>query len=263
MATRAIWKGSLKVGSLDVGIKLYAAVKDRNAHFHILEDRTGSRVRQRMVRESGEEVAHKKIQKGYEIEPGTFVVVEEKDLERMKPPESRDIETLRFVPSQEIGNEWYDRPYYLGPDDDDDTNYFAFVEALQKSNAVGIVRWVMRGKAYVGALTTQDDYLLLIKMRYSQEVQPSQDLAPPSGPALDQKELRMAKELLSALEGKFEPAEFHDDYRERVLHFVEAKAKGKHPRLPIIKERTTGASLDDQLTKSLAALKRGPEKRVA
>ena len=73
----------------------------------------------------------------------------------------------------------------------------------------------------------------------------------------------MAKELVSALEGKFEPAEFHDDYRERVLNFIEAKGKGKHPRLPVVKERATGASLDDQLTKSLAALKRGPEKRVA
>jgi DNA end-binding protein Ku len=262
MAARAIWKGILKIGSLDVAIKLYAAVKDRNVHFHVLQKRTRSRVRERMVRESGEQVAHENIRKGYEAEPGTFVVVDEKELERMKPPESRDIETMRFVPSQEIGNEWYDRPYYLGPDDDDEA-YFALVEALQKSDAVGIVRWVMRGKAYVGALSTEEDYLLLIKMRYAEEVLPSQDLAAPTGPALDSKELRMAKELVSALAGKFAPAEFHDDYRERVLHFVEAKAKGKSPRLPIIKERTTGASLDDQLTKSLAALKRGPEKRVA
>lgn len=92
---------------------------------------------------------------------------------------------------------------------------------------------------------------------------PANGLTAPSSAALEPKELRMAKELVSALEGKFEPAEFHDEYRQRVLNFVEAKAKGKHPRLPIIKERTTGASLDDQLTKSLAALKRGREKRVA
>jgi DNA end-binding protein Ku len=215
-----------------------------------------------MVRESGEEIARKNITKGYEIEPGTFVVVEDEDLERMKPLHSRDIEITRFVPSDEIGNEWYERPYYLGPDDDDQ-NYFALVEALQKSELVGIVRWVMRGKEYVGALSTKDDYLLLIKMRYAEEVLPSQDLSAPSGPDLNPKELRMAKELVSALEGKFKPAEFHDDYRKRVLQFVEAKAKGKPPPLPIIKERITGASLDDQLTKSLAALKRGPEKRVA
>jgi DNA end-binding protein Ku len=73
----------------------------------------------------------------------------------------------------------------------------------------------------------------------------------------------MAQELVSALEGTFEPEEFHDDYRERVVTFVEAKAKGKHPRLPTIKERPTGASLNDQLARSLAALKRGREKKVA
>jgi len=259
---RAIWKGILKVGALDTAVKLYAAVEDRKVHFHVLQGQTRSRVRQRMVRDTGEEVVRENIRKGYEVEPGTFVIVENEELERLKPPESRNLETTRFVPTQAIGNEWYERPYYLGPDDDD-SNYFALVEALQKSQLVGIVRWVMRGKDYVGALSTEGEHLLLIKMRYAEEVLPAKGLTAPSSAALDPKELRMAKELVSALEGKFEPAEFHDEYRERVLNFVEAKAKGKHPRLPIIKERTTGASLDDQLTKSLAALKRGREKRVA
>jgi len=262
MAARAIWKGILKVGSLDTAVKLYAAVEDRNVHLHVMQEQTRSRVRQRMVRETGEEVVRENIRMGYEIEPGTFVVVESEELERLKPPESRNLETTRFVPPHAISNEWYERPYYLGPDDDD-LNYFALVEALQKSGRVGIVRWVMRGKDYVGGLCTQGEHLLLIKMRYAEEVLPARGLSAPSGAALNPKELQMAKELLSALDGKFEPAEFHDEYHERVLNFLEAKAKGKHPRLPIIKERITGASLDDQLTKSLAALKRGREKKVA
>jgi DNA end-binding protein Ku len=262
MALRAFWKGILKVGSLDTAVKLYAAIEDRNVHFHVLQEETSSPVRQRMVRETGEEVARENTRKGYEIEPGRFVVVEDKEIEQFKPPESRNIETTRFVPSDAIDAEWYERPYYLGPDGDDQ-NYFALVEALEKAALVGIVRWVMRGKDYVGALSTEADYLLLHKMRYAEELLPSRSLTAPSGPALDPRELRMAKELVAALEGNFDPAEFHDDYRERVLHFVEAKVKGKHPRLPRIVERTTGASLDDQLTKSLAALKRGREKRVA
>ena len=262
MAARAIWKGILNVGPLDTAVKLYAAVEDRKVHFHVTQEPTHSRVRQRMVRETGEEVVSENIRKGYEIEPGTFVVVEGEELERLTPPESRNLEATRFVPPQAISSEWYERPYYLGPDHDDQ-NYFALVEALQKSNLVGIVRWVMRGKEYVGALCAEAEYLLLIKMRYAEEVLTTRGLAAPSGAALNPKELAMAKELVSALEGKFEPAEFHDDYRERVLNFVEAKAKGKHPRLPVVKERVTGASLDDQLTKSLAALKRGREKRVA
>jgi DNA end-binding protein Ku len=262
MAARAIWKGILKIGSLDTAVKLYAAVEDRNVHFHLLQDETSSRVRQRMVRDTGEEVTRENTRKGYEIEPGRFVVVEDKEIERLKPRESRNIETTRFVPTDAVGPEWYERPYYLGPDDDDQ-NYFALVEALEKAALMGIARWVMRGKDYLGALYREGDYLVLHKMRYAEEVLPSHGLTAPSGPALDPRELRMAKELVAALQGKFDPAEFHDDYRERVVHFLEAKAKGKHPPLPRIKERTTGTSLDDQLTKSLAALKRGREKRVA
>jgi DNA end-binding protein Ku len=263
MAARAIWKGVLNVGSSNVPVKLYAAVEDRKVRFHVLENKTNTRVRQRMVRDTGEEIARDETRKGFEIEPGTFVIVEDAELERLKPQESRDIETMRFVPPLQISNEWYERPYYLGPDGDEDSKYFGLVEALQEADLTGIVRWSMRGKSYVGALTTEGDHLLLVKMRFAEEVLPMRGLKAPDGPALDPKELRMAQELVSALEGTFEPEEFHDDYRERVVTFVEAKAKGKHPRLPTIKERPTGASLNDQLARSLAALKRGREKKVA
>jgi DNA end-binding protein Ku len=215
-----------------------------------------------MVEETGEAVVRENIKKGYEVEPGTFVILDDEELDKLKPPESRDITPLRFVSPEQISNEWYERPYYLGPDDEED-RYFALVEALTKSRQVGIVRWTMRGKAYVGALTTESDYLLLIKLRYSEEVLPARELPAPAGAALDPKEIRMARELVSALEGQFEPGEFHDEYRERVLEFVEAKARGKAPRLPVVKEKTVAASLDDQLAKSLAALKRGREKSIA
>jgi len=120
----------------------------------------------------------------------------------------------------------------------------------------------MRGKAYLGALTTEGDHLMLIKTRYSEEVIAG-SLSAPSGPPLEEKELRMAQELVSALAGNFHSEDFHDDYRERVADFVEAKAKGKHLRLPAIKEKETGGSLDAQLSRSLAALKRGKEKKIA
>jgi DNA end-binding protein Ku len=261
MAARAIWKGVLKIGSAEVPVKLYAAVEDRKVHFHMLQGEMKSRVKQQMVNETGKAVARDDIRKGYEVEPGTYVVVEEQELQALKPPESRNITALRFVPASELSHEWYERPYYLGPDDDED-KYFALVESLHQNASTGIVRWTMRGKDYVGALLTDGDYLMLIKTRYAEEIV-AQNLSAPSGPPLDAKELRMAHELVAALEGKFEPEEFHDEYRERVLQFVEAKAKGKHPRLPAVKAAKSAGSLDEQLTRSLAALKRGREKKIA
>jgi len=260
MATRAIWKGVLRIQSTDVPVKLYAAVQDRKIHFHVLQGQSKTRVKQQMVRKTGEAVARENVRKGYEIQPGQFVVVEDSELEELKPEESRNISTTRFVPLAEISNEWYERPYYLGPDGDAPM-YAALVEALQRQDAGGIARWSMRGKAYVGVLTTYENCLVLIKTRYSEEVL-SRGLSAPAGP-LDPKELKMAHELVSALEGDFKPEEFHDEYRERLLTFVEAKARGKHPRLPAIKERKAEGSLDVQLQRSLTALKRAEEKRIA
>jgi DNA end-binding protein Ku len=262
MAARAIWKGSLKVGSHTAPIKMYAAVQDRDVHFHVLQSTTKSRVKQEMVSEDREQVEKAEIRKGYEVEPGTFVLVQPAELQKLKPKESRLIDMLRFVPGTQLGNEWYERPYYLGPDGDAGS-YFALAEALEKRNVIGIARWSMRGKSYVGALRVEDGYLMMIKLRYSEEVLSSDKLSAPTGGRLEQKELRMAEELVGALEGKFEPEEFRDEYRERLTNFIKAKAKGKRPRLPQISERRTAGALDQQLAKSLAAMKRGREKKVA
>jgi DNA end-binding protein Ku len=121
----------------------------------------------------------------------------------------------------------------------------------------------MRGKSYVGALMVEGDYLVLIKLRYTEEVLSTKDLPAPAGRPLAANELRMAEELVSALAGKFDPREFRDEYRDRVLDFIKAKAKGKHPRLPAVKERKAAASLSDQLAKSLSAMKRVRREKVA
>ena len=262
MATRAIWKGVLKIGRETVPVKLYAAVEDRDVHFNVLRSQTKSRVKQQVVTANKQEVAKDQIRKGYEIEPGTFVIIEPRELQQLKPKESRVISFPRFVPTIELGNEWYERPYYLGPDGSV-ADYFALVEALEKRNVLGIARWSMRGKAYVGALRVEEGYLLLMRLRYAEEVLSARDLPAPGGRPLEEKELRMAEELIGALEGTFDPQAFRNEYRDRLMEFVEAKAKGKHLRLPKTQDRQTGESLNQQLAKSLAAMKRGREKRVA
>src|SRR5262245_46986824 len=124
MVARAIWKGSLKIGSATIPIKIYAAVEDRDVHFHVLQKTTKSRVKQEMVTENRQPVEKEEVRKGYEIEPGTFVTVSASELQRLKPKESRIVSMLRFVPVSQLGNEWYERPYYLGPEAEV-SNYFA------------------------------------------------------------------------------------------------------------------------------------------
>ena len=261
MAARAIWKGQIKIGGTKVPVKLYSGVVDRTVRFHILDDQHLMRVKQHMVQpDSGDEVANEEIQKGYEIEPGKFVILTEKDLADLEPKPSRDIEITEFVPPEAISQQWYERPYYLAPDGDEKA-YFALAEALQKTGREGIAHWVMRNKPYVGALRAEGDYLILFTQRNAEEVISARDLPKPAGRPPTQKELNMAKQLVGLLEGDFNPADYKDEYRKRVMEFIEKKAKGKAPRLHAVKTKRKPSSLDSVLEKSLQALKK--EKRAA
>jgi len=261
MAARAIWKGELKIGTAKIPVKLYSAVVDRTVHFHILDDKHLMRVKQHMVSpDSGDEVATEEIQKGYEIEPGRFVVVTDEDLAKLEPKASRDIEITEFVPPEALSQQWYERPYYLGPDGDE-KSYFALAEALKNREREGLAHWVMRKKNYIGALRAEGDYLLLVTLRNAAEVISAKDLPKPAGRAPTAKELNMAKQLVSMLEDEFNPADYKDEYRERVMEFIEKKAKGKAPRLRAVKAKRKPSSLDSVLEKSLRALKK--EKRAA
>ena len=261
MAARAIWKGEIKLGTTKVPVKLYSAVEDRTVRFHVLDDRAKKRVKQHMVDpDSGEEVPSEEIQKGYEIEPGRYVILTEEDLEKLQPPPSRDIEIVEFVPQTKISEQWYERPYYAGPDGDE-KDYFALVEALKNKESEGIAHWVMRNKYYSGALRAVGDYLFLFTLRDANEVILSDDLTKPSGAAPTQKELAMATQLVEMLQGEFDPKEYKDEYRERVMEFIEKKARGRAPRLKAVKAKRQTAALDSVLAKSIASLRK--EKRAA
>lgn len=261
MAARAIWKGQLKIGSTKVPVKLYSAVADRTIRFHILDDRHKQRVKQHMVNpETDEEVTNEEIQKGFEIEPGTFVLLTEEDLKSLEPEPSRDIDITEFVPPEAISQQWYERPYYLGPDGDEEA-YFALAEALEKRGRLGVAHWVMRNKSYLGALRAEDGYLLLVTLRDAEEVISARNLPKPAGRAPTQSELRLATQLLGALAGEFDPKAYKDEYRARVMEFIEHKAKGHAPRLRLVKSKRKTSSLNDALAKSLKAVKK--EKRAA
>lgn len=261
MAARAIWKGEIKIGTTKVPVKLFSGVVDRTVRFHILDDKHLMRVKQHMINpDTGDEVPNEEIQKGYEIEPGRFVILNEKDLADLEPKPSREIEIMEFVPPEAISQQWYERPYYLAPDGDA-KSYFALAQALENKNREGVAHWVMRNKPYVGALRAQDGYLLLFTLRNADEVIAADELPKPSGRAPTQKELGMAKQLVSLLEGEFNPKDYKDEYRERVMEFVESKAKGRKPRLKMVKQKRAAASLDAVLSKSLASLKK--ERRAA
>jgi DNA end-binding protein Ku len=251
-AGRAVWKGVIVCGENSLPVKLYAAVEERGVHFRLLSRRHKTPVRQRMVdAATGEEVEKTRVQKGYEAEPGAFVLLAPSEIRLVQPKPSRQIEVVAFVPRVAVGHEWYERPYFLGPDGPRsvEARYFALVEALTVTERIGIARWVMRNIEYVGALTPHEGYLALISLRHAEEVVSASALHGPEGKDLDSKELAMARQLVGAMEGEFDPDWARDEYRERVLEMVERKARG----LPVKSVRGERKATQPSLVKALQA----------
>ena len=257
---RAIWKGIVKFGTVEVPVKLYSAVQDKSIHFRLLDAKRKEPIKQKMVNpETGKVVESDEIRRAYPTDTGKLVILDEEELEALAPEPSRDIEISRFVKTDKITHQWYDRPYYLGPDDAAG-DYFALAEALRKEGVEGVAHWVMRDKEYAGALRADGDYLMLITLRHAGEVVPASALEAPAGRPLDKREVAMAKQLIAAMEDELDIASFKDEYRERVLDLVEAKAAGKVVKFPRARAKKTDKSLADVLEKSLAAAKKKERK---
>ena len=257
MAARAMWKGRIRFGDVDVPVKLYSAIRSTSGvHFRLLHEKDLQPVKQQMVNpETGKVVEYEDVHRALPTEDGDLVMLDEDELTELEPESSRDIEITRFVEPSVITHAWYDRPYFLGPDDSG-PEYFALVEALRKQEKEGVARWVMRKKEYVGALRVEGDYLMLLTLRHAGEVVPASALKAPGGRALDKREVQMAKQLVAALEGDLELEAYHDEYRERVLELVAAKAEGKvlkFPKAP--KKKADDDALAAMLEQSLKAAK--------
>jgi DNA end-binding protein Ku len=253
---RAMWKGRIRFGDVDVPVKLYSAVQDRSVHFRLLHAKDMEPVQQQMVNPAtGKVVPYEDVRRAYPTDHGDLVILDDDELAELEPEPSRDIEITRFVDSDVITHQWYDRPYFLGPDDDD-TSYFALAAALGRKGRTGVARWVMRKKEYVGALRAQGDHLMLMTLRRAGEVVPASALEAPGGRALDGREVNMAVQLVSALEDDLDLSEYRDEYRDRVLELVEAKAEGRVLKFPQAKRKESEASLAKMLEKSVQDVKR-------
>lgn len=139
----------------------------------------------------------------------------------------------------------------MGPDNDFES-YFAFAKACEEHKLEGLARWNMRKKRYIGALRAESGYLKIITLRYPEEVVDASELPRPSGRPFEKQEMRMAEQLVSALEGDFNPEEYRDEYRQRVMEFLEKKAKGGTVKFRKVEEKKPKVvPLSDLLEKSL------------
>ncbi|HUP60352.1 MAG TPA: Ku protein [Thermoanaerobaculia bacterium] len=259
MAARAMWKGVIHVGSIEVPVKLYSGVTDRTVHFRLLHKTDKQPVKQQLVSsESGKPVEYAEVRKAYPVSRGRMVVLEDEELETLEPEESRDIAITRFVDPADVDQRWYERAYYLGPDGNTKA-YFALAEALRKKNKQAIAKWVMRDRAYAGALREEEGHLMLIVLRHADEIIAADALKPPGGRPMQKRELDMAAQLLEALHGELDPSQYRDEYRARVMELVETKAEGGKVKMKVFRPRKP--KREEQLADVLEASLAGAGKR--
>lgn len=254
-----IWKGHVEFGQVRVPVRFYSAVEDRSVHFNLLHDRDHVRVRQVMVNaETGEPVPSERMRRGVEVDDGTFVILRDDELQKLVPDDSRSIRIEQFVPNEQINHQWYERPYILGPDGQDD-DYFALAAALRDNRLEGLASWVMRKRRYLGSLQVSQGYLVMVTLRTAEEVIAVTSLPKPEGRALDKKELALAKQLIEGLHGKFDPSLYTNEYQDRLMKFIQAKAKGDKPKLRLVRAPrvTKQEDLTGVLSASLKSLRKG------
>jgi DNA end-binding protein Ku len=250
-----MWKGVLEVADDSVPVKFYAAASDRTVRFRLLDRESGRRVRQRMVRpDTGAEVPREEVRRGWPLPGGGHVVFEDSELEEIQPEKSRSIRVREFVPPTAIDHLLYRRPYHLGPDGDRE-GYFALVEVLRTEGLQGVAEWTMRNTRYVGALGADAEHLTMVTLRNADEIVDAASIDPPAGREPDAREIRMADQLVEALSDDFDATAFRDEYRDRVLEFIEARARGENVRFPRSEVRPRPDDLTDTLEASLAELR--------
>jgi DNA end-binding protein Ku len=253
MAARAIWKGVVLFEDVRVPVKLYSAVEDRNVRFKLLERKSKAPIAQQLVHpETDAVVPYEATRRGFVTDGDELVVLGPDELARLEPEPSRDILVRQFVPPEAIDHRWYDRPYYLGPDGDA-AAYGALARALDETALEGVAQWTMRKKAYVGALRAYRGYPVLVTLRNVEEVVPLEQVERPPEKPLDDRQLGMARQLLGMLEAPFEPEEFRDQYRDRVLALIETKRQGVEPPAPKPAKKRRSYDLDRALERSLQA----------
>jgi len=253
MTARAMWKADLTLGETKVPVKLYAAVRDTKVHFRLLHAADHAPVKQQMVDpETEQPVPPEQLKKAVAVDRGVYVLLTEAEQAALTPKPSRLISVEEVVAARAVDERWFDRPYYLGPDGDDE-GYFALAEALKKREAIGIAHWVLRNKRYVGALQASGGYLLLDTLRHVQEIVEVGAVRPNAARAPDKREIALAEQLIGALEDHFDPNEFRDEYQEQLKELLAAKASGKVVRFPKVAKRVQADSLVASLQASLKA----------
>lgn len=253
---RAIWKGSIGFGLVNIPVRLFSAVQSSGLDLDMLDEKDHSKIRFKRVNEhTGREVPYEKIVKGYQLND-KYVVLDDSDFEDASPEKTKMIELESFVDIGEINPIYYETSYYAEPEKQGKKAYALLQRALVKSKKAGLARFVLRSTENLCVMHPMDNVLVITKIRFAEEVRSYSDLILPSTERIGKKELDVGLALIKQYSSEFNIESFHDEYSKELLKIIKAKAKGKRATVKKLKPRTESSDdLYGQLMKSLGGKK--------
>jgi DNA end-binding protein Ku len=260
---KAIWTGSIGFGLVNIPIKMYSAVEDSSLDLDMLDKKDHANIKYKRVNEkTGKEVPWENIVRGYLLNE-KYVVLDKADFEKASPEKTKHIEISQFVGIDEIDSNYFEMPYFLEPDKTGGRAYALLNEALRKSKKAGIGLFVMHNREHLCIIKAQGDVLVLNRIRFAEELRDPKELKIPAAKAKPT-ELKMAINLVNQLTKKFDISQFKDDYSDKLMKLIRAKAKGKAvPVAPMKVVHSRSRDLMEQLKASLSTPKSSTRKKAS
>jgi len=233
--SRPVWQGAISFGLVNIPVQLQTAVQEKTVSFHMLSKDGSCRLRRKLYcPDTGKEVDFGDTARGVEVAKDEYVLVDDKEIERMRPEKGHTITIEQFVNLDEIDPIYFNRPYFAAPTGGSDKAYKLLHQAMGASGRLGLATFVMRGRQYLSALRVSGEGFVLHTMHYPDEVLSIEDALPSTlaRAKAPEKEIAVARQLIDAMTHALDLSGFHDDYREQVTALVERKRAGKKTVAP-------------------------------
>jgi DNA end-binding protein Ku len=252
---RALWKGSISFGLVNIPIELYTAVRNHRPKFRMLHAKDTSPVKfERVCIRDGHPVGWDELVKGYEYAKGHFVVLTKEDFQAAALEKTRTVDIIDFVKAEEIDDRFFETPYYLVPAKGGERAYALLREAIRESGRVGIAKFILRDAQHLAAVEVIEEAIVLTVMRFADELVDVTQFDLPRAEGVRKPELDMAKALVNSLAAAWDPSKYTDEYRENLMRIIQAKSKGRKIELEPAAEPRQAEVVDlmERLRRSLA-----------
>jgi DNA end-binding protein Ku len=257
MPLRAIWTGSIAFGLVNVPVRMYSAVEEHTLHFNYVHAPDGSRIGyEKICKAEDKPVPDDEIVKAFEYEKGEWVYMTDEDFEAAAAENHKTIDIRAFVPFEDIDPIYFERAYYLGPEENGERVYALLSRAMDDSGLAGVAKWVMRDRQNLGLLRVRDGVIALERMHFADEIRSTEGIGP-GDVELDKNELEMAAQLIEQYSGEFKPEEYRDTYRDALCEIIKAKRRGEEVRVEAEPEAEAPTDLMAALRASVEAARRG------